>query len=46
VSVLLLLALQDIADTKGKVPWLDESAKAFAASKETGKPVFIFFGCC
>lgn len=37
---------QDTADTEGKVPWLKESAKAFERSKETGMPVFIFFGCC
>jgi hypothetical protein len=40
------LLLQDTRETEGKVTWLKDYAKALSAAKESGKPIFIFFGCC
>lgn len=46
LALFLLPVLQDTKETEGKVPWLKEYAKAIEASQDTGKPIFIFFGCC
>jgi len=43
---LLFFLIQDTAQTEGKVPWLKDYNKALAAAKESGKPIFMFFGCC
>jgi hypothetical protein len=41
-----LVLLQDTRATEGKVPWFKDLKKAAAAAQESGKPIFIFFGCC
>lgn len=45
-AALAALAQDSTAQTEGKVPWVKDYAKALATSKETGKPIFLFFGCC
>jgi len=44
--ILLSGLIQDTAQTEGRVPWVKDYAKALSAAKESGKPIFIFFGCC
>ncbi len=45
-ALLFLILAQGTAQTEGKVPWLKDYKKALAAAKDSGKPIFIFFGCC
>lgn len=46
IFILTAALLQDTRETEGKVPWIKDYAKALQASKDTGKPLFVFFGCC
>jgi hypothetical protein len=47
-TTLLLLAgvLQDTSQTEGRVAWIKDYDKAIAAAADSGKPIFLFFGCC